>query len=397
MLIQRPQPAKTVGPFQRIGVERGARDIHDGVVAVVAFGQHGVDRGDGAPTLSAHASPLDQVGQQGKHRRWIAFGGGWFAHGQTNFTLGVGDAGQAVDQHEHVFALVAEVFGDHMGQVGGLQSQHRRHVGGRGHQHGFGHALFTQRLLDKGLHLAAALADQADHHHVGLGEAGEHAQQHTFADTRTGDQANALPAADGQHAIDGFDAHIEHIADGATLHRVERATEQAQLVFAHRLGFAVQWHAPAIDDTAQQGVAQPDAGGVADDAHSGPGADALRLGEGHEKQGLVVEAHHLGLDPLATRATHLTGRTQRRHDAARLHAQAHQTHQGAAFARGGRAQLAQQLVHLGGKGARGAVVLGGAHASSASGLARRAREGLADTSCTSSTSPTAVRRRTLAR
>ena len=212
------------------------------------------------------------------------------------------------------------------------------------------------RARDLGI-LAAAIANQTDDHHIGLGEAGEHAQQHAFAHARARHQSDALATADGEHAIDGLDTHIQHVADRATLHRVERPAEQAELVLAHRGGLAVQWHATAIYHAAQQGVAQACTGRVADDTDLGAGTNALRLSERHQKQGLVVEAHHLGLDALTGGTAHLTGGAQRRHDAARFHAQANQPHQGTGGLGRRRPQPIQPLINLVGKTVHSSVLV----------------------------------------
>ena len=130
--------------------------------------------------MTAHATALNEVGQQSKHRRWIAFGCGWLANGQANFALCMGHTGQAVAQHQHVFTLVAEVFGNHVRHVRGLEAQHRRYVGRRSNHHGFGQPFFTQRFMDESLHFAATFTDQTNHHNVGFGKACEHAQEHAL-------------------------------------------------------------------------------------------------------------------------------------------------------------------------------------------------------------------------
>ena len=61
-------------------------------------------------------------------------------------------------------------------------------------------ALVAEDVLDELLDLAAALADQADDDHVGGGVARHHAEQHALADAGAGEQADALAAADGEHA-----------------------------------------------------------------------------------------------------------------------------------------------------------------------------------------------------
>ena len=70
--------------------------------------------------MTAYASALNQIGQQGKHRRWITFGCGGFANGQANFTLGMCHTCQAVDQHQNIQALIAKIFGNDMRHVRGF-------------------------------------------------------------------------------------------------------------------------------------------------------------------------------------------------------------------------------------------------------------------------------------
>ena len=95
---------------------------------------------------------------------------------------------------------VAEVLGDR-GRVGGaLQAHQRRRVGRRGDDDRAREAFVAEDVLDEFLHLAAALADQADDDHVGRGVARHHAEQHPLADAGAGEQAHALAAADGEHA-----------------------------------------------------------------------------------------------------------------------------------------------------------------------------------------------------
>ena len=87
------------------------------------------------------------------------------------------------------------------GRVGGaLQPQQRRGVGRRGDDDRAREAFLAEDVLDEFLDLAAALADQADDDHVGAGVARHHAEQHALADAGAGEQADALAAADGQHA-----------------------------------------------------------------------------------------------------------------------------------------------------------------------------------------------------
>ncbi len=95
----------------------------------------------------------------------------------------------------------------------GAQAHQRRVVGRRGDHHGALEAFLAEDLVDELLHLAAPLADQTDDDDVGPGEAGHHPQQHRLAHPGTGEQAEALAAADREQAIDRADADVERFAD----------------------------------------------------------------------------------------------------------------------------------------------------------------------------------------
>ena len=68
-------------------------------------------------TVTAYAGAFNQVGQQRKNRRRIALGRRRLTNGQTNFTLRMGHASQAVDQHQNIQTLIAEILCNHMGHV----------------------------------------------------------------------------------------------------------------------------------------------------------------------------------------------------------------------------------------------------------------------------------------
>ena len=91
-----------------------------------------------------------------------------------------------------MLALVSKVFRHGGGVVGTLHAQQRWGVGRSGHHHRAGSAVFAQDVLNKFFNLSAPLANQAHHNHIGLGVAGHHAQQHTFAHARPSKQAQTL-------------------------------------------------------------------------------------------------------------------------------------------------------------------------------------------------------------
>jgi hypothetical protein len=165
------------------------------------------------PPGFAVAGRFHQLRQGREHRRRIALGGRRLAQCQRHFAQRHGVAGQRIDQQQHVLALVAVMGGDRVAQFGGHDAHQRAFVGRRDHQHGFLQAFLAQRHVDKLAHLARALADQADHDHVGHGLARHQAQQHRFADAGAGHQADALALAQGQHGIDGAHADVERLGD----------------------------------------------------------------------------------------------------------------------------------------------------------------------------------------
>ena len=118
-----------------VAVENGARAVGDRVLLVVAFGQHGVERGDRAAAFGAVAGAFHQLRQLGEHRGRIALGGGRLADGQRDLALRHGVAGQRIHDQQHILALVAEVFGDGGGVGGALQAHQRAGVGRGGDHH----------------------------------------------------------------------------------------------------------------------------------------------------------------------------------------------------------------------------------------------------------------------
>ena len=105
------------------------------------------------------------------------------------------------------------MLGDREGHVGGVAAHQRRLVRGRHHDHGAGQAGGAEIVLQEFLHLAAALAHEADHRHVGGGVAGEHRQQHRLANTGAGEDAHPLAGAHGQEGVDAPDPEVQRSAD----------------------------------------------------------------------------------------------------------------------------------------------------------------------------------------
>ena len=166
------------------------------------------------PRPLAGSGPLQEPRQLGEHARRVAPAGRHLAGREVDLPQRHGEAGHAVHQAQHLQALVAQEFGDGQGQVGGAAAQHRRHVGGRDHHHAARAALGAQRVLEKIVQLAAALADQPDHQHLGRGAGGDHRQQGRLADPRAREDPQALAVAARREQVERAHAERQPCARG---------------------------------------------------------------------------------------------------------------------------------------------------------------------------------------
>uniref|UniRef100_A0A6V1RAB4 Uncharacterized protein n=1 Tax=Heterosigma akashiwo TaxID=2829 RepID=A0A6V1RAB4_HETAK len=338
-----------------MAVQDAARRIGDRVLRVITLGQHRVEGGDRAFAGQAVAAAFDQLRQLGEAAGWVALGGRRLADGQRDLALRHRVAGQAVHQQQHMPPLVAEVFGDGGRVMRALQAHQRRRVGRCGNDDAAPAAFLAQDVLDEFLHLAAALADQADDDHIRLGVARHHAEQHALADAGAGEQAQALAAAHRQQGIDGPHAGIQRRAHRVAVHRIDRAAHHGLVVDAGQVAAAVQRMAMRVDDAAEQAVAHrqmqatvlaapPGVQGLAQlrgqwrqrARHDGGAAgQALHLVGRHQVGTVAREADHLGVDrrQAAARAVAAAGhldaahRAQRHLDAGGLQHQAGHAHQ----------------------------------------------------------------------
>ena len=104
----------------------------------------------------------------------------------------MGNSGKTVAEHQDIFAAIAKVLGDQVGQISSFEAQYRRNIGRCCDDHRFGQTLLSKSVLNKFLNFATALSDQTNNHNIGFGVARQHAKQNTFANARAGHQANAL-------------------------------------------------------------------------------------------------------------------------------------------------------------------------------------------------------------
>ena len=119
----------------------------------------------------------------------------------ADLPLGHGQAREAVDHEQDVIALAAKRIGDCQGHLGGADAHERRVIAGGDDDDRFLQA-DAEAILDERPHLAAAFADEGDDVDLGVGALGDFAEQRALADAAAGEDADALPAAAGEQAVD---------------------------------------------------------------------------------------------------------------------------------------------------------------------------------------------------
>ena len=279
-----------------MAVEDAAHGIRHRLVMVVAVHQHAEDAGDGA-LLGARPRPFQQTRQFGEYGRRIALGGRRLAGRQPDLALRHGKAGDRIHQHQHIFAEVAEIFRDRQRQIGRLAAHQRRFVRGRDHHHGARETGRAQIVLQEFLHLAAALADQADHRNVGRHVAGQHRQKHRFADTRARKDAHALAAADGEKGIERAHAEIERLAHPhAGMRRRRRIAERVRRRTRRQLTQPVDRLAHGVDHAAKPALGRADGAGGGGDHRPAAAPHAVERGKRHGQRMATGKTHHLARD-----------------------------------------------------------------------------------------------------
>ena len=106
-----------------MAVDDGAGAVDDRVVDVAAIGEHGVERGDRPAGFAVDPGAFAQGRDQCEDRRRVALHRRRFAQGQPDLALRMRDAGQAVDQQQHLLAVGAKRLGNRGGAHRGAQAQ----------------------------------------------------------------------------------------------------------------------------------------------------------------------------------------------------------------------------------------------------------------------------------
>ena len=201
-----------------VAVEDAAGDVGDRLVHVGGGDEHREDGGDVALAEGAGAGALAERGDEVRGRGREAAQARRLAGGEGDLAVGLGEAGERVEEEEDVAALVAEDLGHRHRHPGGAALDQRRLVGGGGDDDGAGHALGAEDVVDEVAQLAAALADQGIDDDLGLDAAGEVGEERGLADAGAGEDADALAAGDGQDGVEdgeaGREAGAEALAGG---------------------------------------------------------------------------------------------------------------------------------------------------------------------------------------
>src|SRR5262249_9131611 len=140
--------------------------------------------------------------------------------------------------------------------------------------------------------------DQGDDVDLGLGVLGDLSQQRTLADAAPGEDADALPPATGQQAIDGTLAGDEDIADAISLQRRRRLRPDRAGLATLKQAAAIQWPPPPIEEAPEQARAYRHGRPPADANDLHPRMNLARLVENHVGK-LIGKADNLSLESAA--------------------------------------------------------------------------------------------------
>src|SRR5690606_29724273 len=118
---------------------------------------------------------------------------------------------------------------------------------------------------------------------------------HALADAAAGEEPDPLAAADGQERVDRAHADVERLADRRPLERIDGLGDERRAMLALERPAAVERLAGAVDDAAEEAVADPrlEHPGGGHDARAGP--DPVQRADRHQEQRVVREADDLRL------------------------------------------------------------------------------------------------------
>ena len=118
-----------------VTIKNGARGIRDRVLLVIAFGEYGVEGGDGAAAVGPVAGALDQLRQPGEDRGRIALGRRRLADGQPDLALRLAKRVRESMSSSTLLPWSRKYSAIGGGEPGAVQAHQRRVVGRRGDDH----------------------------------------------------------------------------------------------------------------------------------------------------------------------------------------------------------------------------------------------------------------------
>ena len=245
--------ASEVAPEYNVPVERGARDVRDRIVHLIALHQHRVQRGN-APAVIA-AGTLREPRNETEHGGRVAAGGRGFARGEADLALGRGHPREAVEEEEDVAAFRAETLRNRGRRAGRDEAQRGGSIARGCDNHAASEGLGAEVPLDEISDFTATLTDKRDHREIRVRAAREHAQEGALAHARTGENAHALTATKGEEAIDRPDPRRQGLRNQLTIERIGRICVDRHGADAPERRAAIDGAAEPIENPAQEGVA----------------------------------------------------------------------------------------------------------------------------------------------
>ncbi len=252
--------------------------------------------GDRSPL--GHSGALQEARQQAEHARGIAARRRRLPGAEADLALCHGEAGERVHQQQHVAVLVAEPLGDACGEECRPDPHQRRRVRSGDDDDRSAPALCAEDPLDELGDLPAPFADEGDDRYVGRGAPRDHRHERGLADTRAGEDAEALASPARNEPVEDPHAELELVRDETTTERVRRRTLDADLFEPDERRPVVDRAAEAVENTTKQLFSDADGKRTTGVLDKGPDAESGRVPIGKARHAVAAQSDDLGEDRL---------------------------------------------------------------------------------------------------
>src|SRR5665213_197996 len=142
-------------------------------------------------------------------------------------------------------------------------------------------------------HLTSAFTQQGNHIDVGFCVSRNHAKQCALADSRTGEDADSLSAADRQHPVDSAHARFEWLVDHPTVEWIRRLGSQWHTLGEFNWPFFVYRAAEAVEYPAEKGGTNVNSERSTQRLHEASSVQAIQLTQWHQDNVIIVKANDL--------------------------------------------------------------------------------------------------------